>query len=151
MFANKYQPVLFCHITCNVLSVILNGAWFYIYFVHILFCEIRLIVVCVKSMAATSRSISRQMPKMLLLEKACYCIFLFIVLCFLGLLLVSFLCIFVKHQITWFLYSRKYKRLHVLEFSSSRKRMSVIVRNAENQLFLLCKGADRLETYAYLI
>ncbi|XP_030953945.1 probable phospholipid-transporting ATPase 8 [Quercus lobata] len=37
---------------------------------------------------------------------------------------------------------RKYKRLHVLEFSSSRKRMSVIVRNAENQLFLLCKGAD---------
>ncbi|KAK4603667.1 hypothetical protein RGQ29_012256 [Quercus rubra] len=37
---------------------------------------------------------------------------------------------------------RKYKRLHVLEFSSSRKRMSVIVRNAENRLFLLCKGAD---------
>ncbi|KAK7833496.1 putative phospholipid-transporting atpase 8 [Quercus suber] len=36
----------------------------------------------------------------------------------------------------------KYKRLHVLEFSSSRKRMSVIIRNAENQLFLLCKGAD---------
>ncbi|XP_019251739.1 PREDICTED: probable phospholipid-transporting ATPase 8 isoform X2 [Nicotiana attenuata] len=37
---------------------------------------------------------------------------------------------------------RSYQLLHVLEFSSSRKRMSVIVKNAENQLFLLCKGAD---------
>ncbi|XP_015879082.2 probable phospholipid-transporting ATPase 8 [Ziziphus jujuba] len=37
---------------------------------------------------------------------------------------------------------RVYELLHVLEFSSSRKRMSVIVRNAENQLLLLCKGAD---------
>ncbi|XP_077244107.1 putative phospholipid-transporting ATPase 8 isoform X2 [Tasmannia lanceolata] len=37
---------------------------------------------------------------------------------------------------------RSYKLLHVLEFSSSRKRMSVIVRNEENQLLLLCKGAD---------
>ncbi|XP_061363200.1 probable phospholipid-transporting ATPase 8 [Gastrolobium bilobum] len=37
---------------------------------------------------------------------------------------------------------RVYQLLHVLEFSSSRKRMSVIVRNAENQLLLLCKGAD---------
>ncbi|XP_050271230.1 probable phospholipid-transporting ATPase 8 [Quercus robur] len=37
---------------------------------------------------------------------------------------------------------RKYKRLQLLEFSSSRKRMSVIVRNKENQLLLLCKGAD---------
>ncbi|KAL6960593.1 putative phospholipid-transporting ATPase 8 [Sarracenia purpurea var. burkii] len=37
---------------------------------------------------------------------------------------------------------RSYKLLHVLEFSSARKRMSVIVRNAENQLLLLCKGAD---------
>ncbi|KAF5739621.1 putative phospholipid-transporting ATPase 8-like [Tripterygium wilfordii] len=37
---------------------------------------------------------------------------------------------------------RVYKLLHVLEFSSSRKRMSVIVRNEENQLLLLCKGAD---------
>lgn len=32
----------------------------------------------------------------------------------------------------------------MIEFSSARKRMSVIVRDAENQLFLLCKGADRL-------
>ncbi|XP_047175435.1 probable phospholipid-transporting ATPase 8 isoform X1 [Vigna umbellata] len=38
--------------------------------------------------------------------------------------------------------SRVYQLLHVLEFSSSRKRMSVIVRNEENQLLLLCKGAD---------
>ncbi|KAF7801509.1 putative phospholipid-transporting ATPase 8 isoform X1 [Senna tora] len=37
---------------------------------------------------------------------------------------------------------RVYELLHVLEFSSSRKRMSVIVRNEENQLLLLCKGAD---------
>ncbi|KAL2943226.1 putative phospholipid-transporting ATPase 8 [Bienertia sinuspersici] len=37
---------------------------------------------------------------------------------------------------------RVYELLHVLEFSSSRKRMSVIVRNQENKLLLLCKGAD---------
>ncbi|QCD95239.1 phospholipid-translocating ATPase [Vigna unguiculata] len=37
---------------------------------------------------------------------------------------------------------RVYQLLHVLEFSSSRKRMSVIVRNVENQLLLLSKGAD---------
>ncbi|CAN1182807.1 Probable phospholipid-transporting ATPase 8 [Linum perenne] len=37
---------------------------------------------------------------------------------------------------------RKYKILHVLEFSSSRKRMSVIVRSMDNQLLLLSKGAD---------
>ncbi|KAK4346302.1 hypothetical protein RND71_032641 [Anisodus tanguticus] len=37
---------------------------------------------------------------------------------------------------------RSYQLLHVLEFSSSRKRMSVIVKNAENRLLLLCKGAD---------
>ncbi|GAB2278099.1 Probable phospholipid-transporting ATPase 8, variant 2 [Dionaea muscipula] len=38
--------------------------------------------------------------------------------------------------------NRVYELLHVLEFSSSRKRMSVIVRNEKNQLLLLCKGAD---------
>ncbi|KAJ7974576.1 Phospholipid-transporting ATPase [Quillaja saponaria] len=37
---------------------------------------------------------------------------------------------------------RVYDLLHILEFSSSRKRMSVIVKNPENQLLLLCKGAD---------
>ncbi|KAJ0111045.1 hypothetical protein Patl1_02754 [Pistacia atlantica] len=37
---------------------------------------------------------------------------------------------------------RVYELLHVLEFTSSRKRMSVIVRSPEKQLLLLCKGAD---------
>ncbi|XVE56714.1 hypothetical protein DITRI_Ditri04bG0032800 [Diplodiscus trichospermus] len=37
---------------------------------------------------------------------------------------------------------RSYKLFHILEFSSSRKRMSVIVRNEEGKLLLLCKGAD---------
>ncbi|PON62058.1 P-type ATPase, subfamily IV [Parasponia andersonii] len=35
-----------------------------------------------------------------------------------------------------------YKILSILEFSSSRKRMSVIVRNEEGKILLLCKGAD---------
>ncbi|XP_050223606.1 probable phospholipid-transporting ATPase 8 isoform X2 [Mercurialis annua] len=37
---------------------------------------------------------------------------------------------------------RTYKLLQVLEFSSSRKRMSVVVKNDENKLLLLSKGAD---------
>lgn len=37
---------------------------------------------------------------------------------------------------------RLYKLLDVLEFNSSRKRMSVIVRDEEGKLLLLCKGAD---------
>ncbi|CAN6714240.1 unnamed protein product [Malus baccata var. baccata] len=37
---------------------------------------------------------------------------------------------------------RKYKLLNILEFSSSRKRMSVIIRNEEGKILLLCKGAD---------
>lgn len=36
-----------------------------------------------------------------------------------------------------------YKVLNVLEFSSARKRMSVIVRDEDGKLLLLCKGADR--------
>uniref|UniRef100_A0A803QJ41 Phospholipid-transporting ATPase n=1 Tax=Cannabis sativa TaxID=3483 RepID=A0A803QJ41_CANSA len=39
---------------------------------------------------------------------------------------------------------RVYELLQVLEFSSARKRMSVIVRNMENQYLLLCKGADNV-------
>ncbi|CAM8894152.1 unnamed protein product [Rhodiola kirilowii] len=39
---------------------------------------------------------------------------------------------------------RTYELLHVLEFSSARKRMSVIVKNPENQLLILCKGADSI-------
>lgn len=37
---------------------------------------------------------------------------------------------------------RSYKLLSILEFSSSRKRMSVIVRNEEGKILLLSKGAD---------
>lgn len=37
---------------------------------------------------------------------------------------------------------RSYELLNMIEFSSARKRMSVIVRTPENQLLLLCKGAD---------
>ncbi|KAL3831113.1 hypothetical protein ACJIZ3_019915 [Penstemon smallii] len=37
---------------------------------------------------------------------------------------------------------RSYMLLNVLEFNSSRKRMSVIVRDEEGKLLLLCKGAD---------
>ncbi|KAJ1404945.1 P-type ATPase, subfamily IV, partial [Sesbania bispinosa] len=37
---------------------------------------------------------------------------------------------------------RMYKLLNVLEFNSSRKRMSVIVEDEEGKILLLCKGAD---------
>ncbi|KAJ0989094.1 hypothetical protein J5N97_007450 [Dioscorea zingiberensis] len=37
---------------------------------------------------------------------------------------------------------RSYKLLNILEFNSSRKRMSVIVRNEKGELLLLSKGAD---------
>ncbi|XP_027329420.1 putative phospholipid-transporting ATPase 9 isoform X1 [Abrus precatorius] len=37
---------------------------------------------------------------------------------------------------------RTYMILNVLEFNSSRKRMSVIVKDEEGRILLLCKGAD---------
>ncbi|XP_075479097.1 putative phospholipid-transporting ATPase 4 [Primulina tabacum] len=37
---------------------------------------------------------------------------------------------------------REYALLNLLEFTSSRKRMSVIVRNEDGEVILLCKGAD---------
>lgn len=37
---------------------------------------------------------------------------------------------------------RTYKILNVLEFNSSRKRMSVIVKDEDGRILLLCKGAD---------
>ncbi|KAL5553542.1 hypothetical protein UlMin_040943 [Ulmus minor] len=37
---------------------------------------------------------------------------------------------------------RLYELLNVLEFNSARKRMSVIVRDEEGKILLLCKGAD---------
>ncbi|XP_055894681.1 probable phospholipid-transporting ATPase IA isoform X6 [Biomphalaria glabrata] len=38
----------------------------------------------------------------------------------------------------------KYLILNVLEFTSKRKRMSVIVRTPDNRILLLCKGADNV-------
>ncbi|XP_052133143.1 phospholipid-transporting ATPase IF-like isoform X2 [Frankliniella occidentalis] len=35
-----------------------------------------------------------------------------------------------------------YRRLEVLEFTSERKRMSVVVRDPSNQIWLFCKGAE---------
>ncbi|XP_077254215.1 putative phospholipid-transporting ATPase 4 isoform X2 [Tasmannia lanceolata] len=39
---------------------------------------------------------------------------------------------------------REFKILNLLEFSSKRKRMSVIVRDEDGQILLLCKGADSI-------
>lgn len=39
---------------------------------------------------------------------------------------------------------REYKILNPLEFSSKRKRMSVIVKDEEGNILLLCKGADSI-------
>ena len=39
---------------------------------------------------------------------------------------------------------RKYKLLNIIEFDSTRKRMSVIVRNQEGKIILFCKGADSI-------
>jgi magnesium-transporting ATPase (P-type) len=40
-------------------------------------------------------------------------------------------------------FGRSYRILHVLEFNSDRKRMSVIVKDEEGKTFLFSKGADR--------
>lgn len=37
---------------------------------------------------------------------------------------------------------KRFEILHVLEFTSTRKRMSVIVRNSQGEIKLYCKGAD---------
>lgn len=37
---------------------------------------------------------------------------------------------------------RQYRRLHVLEFDSDRKRMSVIIQCPDGSIWLLCKGAE---------
>ncbi|KAJ8645003.1 hypothetical protein MRB53_006751 [Persea americana] len=39
---------------------------------------------------------------------------------------------------------REFKILNLLEFNSKRKRMSVIVRDQDGQILLLCKGADSI-------
>ena len=38
----------------------------------------------------------------------------------------------------------KYKLLNILEFNSTRKRMSVIVQDSQGRILLLCKGADSI-------
>lgn len=38
----------------------------------------------------------------------------------------------------------QYKLLHVIEFNSDRKRMSVIVRDKDNRILIVCKGADSI-------
>ena len=37
-----------------------------------------------------------------------------------------------------------YQLLGVIEFSSDRKRMTIIVRTPENKIMVLCKGADSI-------
>ncbi|XAR49922.1 Phospholipid-translocating ATPase [Bertholletia excelsa] len=39
---------------------------------------------------------------------------------------------------------REYKILNLLDFTSKRKRMSVIVRDEDGQIFVFCKGADSI-------
>jgi len=38
----------------------------------------------------------------------------------------------------------KYRLLHVIEFNSDRKRMSVIVRDDKDRVLIICKGADSI-------
>ena len=39
---------------------------------------------------------------------------------------------------------RKYKLLNLVEFDSTRKRMTVIVRTPEDRVLVICKGADSI-------
>ena len=39
---------------------------------------------------------------------------------------------------------KHYKLLNVIEFDSTRKRMSVIVRTPEDKIIVICKGADSI-------
>ena len=38
---------------------------------------------------------------------------------------------------------REFKILNLLEFNSKRKRMTVILKDEDDQILLFCKGADR--------
>lgn len=40
--------------------------------------------------------------------------------------------------------TKRYQLLHVLEFNSTRKRMSVILQDPNNQIILYTKGADSI-------
>lgn len=48
-----------------------------------------------------------------------------------------------EHQLMLLFNCREYKILNLLEFNSTRKRMSVVVRDESGQILLMCKGADR--------
>jgi magnesium-transporting ATPase (P-type) len=39
-------------------------------------------------------------------------------------------------------FEHKYLLMNVCEFTSTRKRMSVIVRDSDGRVLLMCKGAD---------
>lgn len=39
---------------------------------------------------------------------------------------------------------KKYKLLNLIEFDSTRKRMTVVVRNEQNKVMVICKGADSI-------
>jgi magnesium-transporting ATPase (P-type) len=41
---------------------------------------------------------------------------------------------------------QKFKRLNICEFTSTRKRMSVIVEDKDKNIILICKGADSVIT-----
>ena len=38
----------------------------------------------------------------------------------------------------------KYQLLHVIEFDSARKRMTVVVKTPDNRILVICKGADSI-------
>lgn len=38
----------------------------------------------------------------------------------------------------------KFKLLHIFEFNSTRKRMSVVLRDNDGKLKIICKGADSI-------
>lgn len=44
----------------------------------------------------------------------------------------------------------RYEVLNVLEFTSARKRMSVIVRTPQGQIKLYCKGADTVSPFYHI-
>ena len=47
-------------------------------------------------------------------------------------------CVSIAHNLHYF------KLLYVLEFNSTRKRNSVIIRNEKQEIILYCKGADSI-------
>ena len=43
-------------------------------------------------------------------------------------------------------YETKYKLLNLIEFTSTRKRMTVVVRTEDGRILVMCKGADSIIT-----